>query len=183
MKKGALLLNLARGEVIDVEAVAEALRSGRLGGCAVDVYSREPEEAATDSFETPLQNCPNTILTPHIGGSTIEAQREIGVDVARKLATYINTGSTDGAVNFPQILPPAAAGRHRLLHVHPNKPGMLRAINNILSDYNNNISAQVLATSKNIGYLLVDLDSEVSKEIMSKIKGSIKETIKARLLY
>lgn len=180
MKPGSYLLNLARGSVVDVDALADALKSGHLAGCAVDVFPKEPSSSATDDFYSPLQGCPNTILTPHVGGSTVEAQRDIAVDVARKMTTFINTGCTQGAVNFPNIVPPLQY-KHRLLNVHYNRPGALRLINEILSDYN--VSSQVLGTTPNIGYMVIDVDSEVSKEVLEKICERKDVSIRTRILF
>ena len=158
MKKGACLLNASRGTVVDLEALAQAIREQRLGGAAVDVYPEEPEANGAEGFETPLRGLPNVILTPHIGGSTVEAQEAIGREVAASLAHFVNTGATTGAVNFPPV-ELRADTRHRGFNVHRNVPGVLRDINRIVSDRNANIHAQVLSTDAAIGYLIMDLDS------------------------
>jgi len=179
MQPGTYLLNLSRGDVVDVNDLAEALKSGHLRGAAVDVFPQEPESNGP-GFITPLQGCPNTILTPHIGGSTQEAQESIGVEVAAKLTTFLVEGATDGAVNFPNLTPHSYPGTHRLLHIHKNQPGVLRAINDILSIYN--VSGQLLATTKNIGYMIIDLDSAMSTEVFKKLR-TLEVSIKTRILY
>ncbi|KAL0490059.1 2-oxoglutarate reductase [Acrasis kona] len=180
MKKGSYLLNLSRGSVVDLNDLRDALTSGHIAGCAVDVYPKEPS-ANGDGFVVPLQNCPNTILTPHIGGSTLEAQEAIGKEVSTKLIKYLNEGSTSGAVNFPQItMTNEFKGGHRLLNVHQNRPGVLKIINNILSDYN--ISAQWLNTTNKIGYLIVQVDTVMSRDLLRNIKA-LDSSIQTRLLY
>jgi D-3-phosphoglycerate dehydrogenase len=181
MKKGAHLLNNARGTVVDIEALASALRSGQLGGAAVDVYPEEPE-ANGEGFKTALQGIPNVILTPHIGGSTEEAQSAIGGEVATSLVKYINTGATGGSVNFPQVDLPPAPGKHRILNVHRNVPGVLRDINKAVSDAHGNIHAQVLSTDSDIGYLVMDLDHDVSEEVKKAI-SALQSNIRTRILY
>jgi len=179
MKEGAILLNASRGTVVDVEALAEALRSGRLGGAAIDVYPTEPE-SNTDKWQCVLQNCPNTILTPHIGGSTMEAQAAIGDEVAHKLIRYVNTGRTGGAVNFPIIEMQPDPASHRILNIHKNVPGVLKEINSILCDFN--VNAQQLGTTPHIGYLVVDVDREASKQIKERI-AALQVSIRTRILY
>ncbi len=181
MKKGACLLNASRGTVVDIEALAAALSSGHVGGAAVDVYPSEPE-TNSDDFETPLRSLSNVILTPHIGGSTEEAQEAIGKEVSASLIKYINAGSTTGAVNFPQIELPVTKGAHRILNVHRNVPGVLRDINRIVSDFNANIRAQVLSTDADIGYLVMDLDQNLSQDVKKAI-GSLETSIKTRILF
>lgn len=168
MKPGSYLLNLSRGNVVDVDALAKALHSGHLAGSSVDVYPSEPA-AKTDAFKTPLQGCPNTILTPHIGGSTEEAQSAIGKEVSGKIINYVNKGSTNGSVNVPNVLPGSKLkdGYTRVMSFHKNVPGVMRDINNSLSV--GNVVAQALATNNEIGYLVVDIDSEVGKDIKEKL--------------
>jgi len=179
MKKGSYLLNLSRGNVVNVSDLADALKSGHIAGCAADVFPSEPEDDS-DDFVSPLLQCPNTILTPHIGGSTGEAQHAIGIDVSKKMITYINEGTSTQSVNFPQLSPAVYPECHRLLHVHKNVPGVLKSINDALCVYN--VSSQLLATSKDIGYLIIDIDSTVSKEVFTSLKA-LGSTIKVRMLY
>jgi D-3-phosphoglycerate dehydrogenase len=181
MRPGSYLINLARGTVVDVPAVAEALRSKQLAGAAFDVFPEEPQ-ASGDPFTSELQGLPNVILTPHIGGSTEEAQEAIGREVAGALVKFVNTGSTTGAVNFPQIDPPLLPGRHRILNVHRNVPGVLSAINSIVSEMKANIEGQVLATDPQIGYLVMDLDRTVSEEVRAQV-AALDTNIRTRILY
>ncbi|NTX11845.1 phosphoglycerate dehydrogenase [Myxococcus sp. CA056] len=180
MKKGACLINASRGTVVDISALAAALRSKHLGGAAVDVYPEEPE-GNSDGFVTELQNLPNVILTPHIGGSTEEAQASIGREVAVSLSKFFRTGATTGSVNFPMVEAPLIPGTHRILNVHRNIPGVLRDINRIVSDLNANIHAQVLSTDANIGYLVMDLDQDVSRPVCDAIAG-LTTDIKTRIV-
>jgi D-3-phosphoglycerate dehydrogenase / 2-oxoglutarate reductase len=182
MKKGAYLLNASRGTVVVIPALAEALRSGQLAGAAIDVYPEEPESNSSDGFKTPLQDLPNVILTPHIGGSTSEAQAAIGREVASALVKFVNAGSTTGAVNFPVIEAPEQRGAHRILNVHRNVPGVLRDINRIVSDLNANIQSQVLATDPSIGYLIMDIDKDVSNDVRKAI-AALDTNIRTRILY
>jgi D-3-phosphoglycerate dehydrogenase len=181
MKPGACLLNASRGTVVQIEALAEAIRSGHVGGAAVDVYPKEPE-SNSDGFESALRNLPNMILTPHIGGSTEEAQEAIGKEVSAALLKYVNQGSTTGAVNFPQIELPMARGTHRILNIHRNVPGVLRDINKIVSDHNANIRAQMLSTDADIGYLIMDLDQDVSQDVKQAV-AELPTSIKTRILF
>lgn len=181
MKKGAYLLNASRGTVVVIPALAEALRSGHLAGAAIDVYPEEPE-ANTDSFVTELQGLPNVILTPHIGGATEEAQANIGTEVPSALIRFVSSGSTSGAVNFPEIDVTPNQEIHRILNVHRNVPGVLREINRIVSDLGANIVAQTLATDSEIGYLILDTDKALSAEVCQAIE-SVKASIKTRMLY
>jgi len=181
MKKGACLLNASRGTVVDIDALAAALRSGHLGGAAVDVYPEEPE-TNSDGFASPLRGLTNVILTPHIGGSTEEAQEAIGKEVSAALIKFINTGTTAGSVNFPQVELPITKGTHRILNVHRNVPGVLRDINRIVSDLNANIRAQLLATDPDIGYLIMDLDQDVSQDVRKAVAG-LETSIKTRILF
>jgi D-3-phosphoglycerate dehydrogenase len=181
MKRGSYLLNLARGTVVVIEALADALRSGHLAGAAIDVYPEEPESNGP-GFKTPLQGLPNVILTPHVAGSTSEAQAAIGREVATALTKLVNSGATTGAVNFPQVELAPAKDTHRILNVHRNVPGVLRDINRIVSERNANIQSQVLATDPKIGYVVMDLDRDVSQEVYSDI-AALEASIKTRILY
>lgn len=187
MKKGACLLNASRGTVVVIEALAEAIRSGHLGGAAIDVFPEEPE-ANDQRFVSALQGLPNVFLTPHIGGSTSEAQVAIGHEVSGTLAAFLRAGSTTGAVNFPQVELPRRPGFHRLAHVHRNVPGVLRDVNRIVSDAQANVVGQVLATDTQIGYLVLDFDDfdpdrdRISALVLSKL-GELETTISARALY
>jgi D-3-phosphoglycerate dehydrogenase / 2-oxoglutarate reductase len=181
MRPGACLLNASRGTVVVIDALADAIRRGHVGGAAVDVYPDEPE-TNSDGFASPLRGLPNVILTPHIGGSTEEAQEAIGREVSAALIKLINQGATTGAVNFPQIEVPITKGVHRILNVHRNVPGVLRDINKIVSDFNANIRAQVLSTDPDIGYLIMDLDQDVSNSVMKEI-GRLETSIKTRILF
>ena len=180
-KKGSILLNYARGEVVDQQALAAAVTDKQIGGAAVDVYPQEPEKNG-EQFITPLQNLPNVILTPHIGGSTEEAQQNIGEDVSNKLYQYLEMGITIGSHTVPPISLPPLEGTHRVLHIHQNVPGVLSAINTELSKHHINILAQYLKTNEEIGYVVLDVDKKLSSQAFQLLK-EIKETIKVRLLY
>jgi D-3-phosphoglycerate dehydrogenase len=180
-KKGAILLNYARGEVVDLEALAKCLQEGMLSGAAVDVYPWEPEKNG-DRFTTPLQGLPNVILTPHIGGSTEEAQENIGEDVSNKLFQYLETGMTIGSHTVPPLSLPHQEGTHRILHIHNNVPGVLSEINSTLSKHNINILGQYLKTNDLIGYVVLDIDKQLSNQALQLLK-SVRQTIKTRLLY
>jgi D-3-phosphoglycerate dehydrogenase len=180
-KKGAILINYARGEVVDLNALATALKNGDLNGAAIDVFPWEPEKNG-DKFETPLQGLPNVILTPHIGGSTEEAQQNIGEDVSAKLFNYLEKGITFGSHTVPAISLPPVDGAHRILHIHNNVPGVLSAINTQLSNHNINIVGQYLKTNEDIGYVVLDVDKKLSKQAVELLKD-VKGTIKLRLLY
>jgi len=181
MKPGACLLNASRGSVVALDALADAIRRGHIGGAAIDVYPEEPE-GNSDGFASPLRNLPNAILTPHIGGSTEEAQEAIGREVSTSLIKYVNSGATTGAVNFPQIELPLDRDAHRILNVHRNVPGVLRDINRIVSDHEANIRAQVLSTDADIGYLIMDLDQDVSQDVKRGI-AALPTSIKTRILF
>jgi D-3-phosphoglycerate dehydrogenase len=181
MKKGAIFLNLSRGHVVDLEALKENLVLGNLAGCAVDVYPYEPI-SNHEEFVSALRGLPNTILTPHIGGSTAEAQENIGSFVPGKLMDYINTGSTSTSVNFPNLTLPTLENAHRLIHVHNNVPGILAKINLILADHGINIVGQYLKTTEMIGYVITDINKDYDKEVIKKLRG-IENTIKFRVLY
>jgi D-3-phosphoglycerate dehydrogenase len=183
MKQGAILLNASRGTVVVIEALAEAIKSGQIGGAAVDVFPVEPKGNA-DVFVSPLQGLPNVILTPHVGGSTLEAQENIGLEVAAKLVRYSDNGSTLSAVNFPEVSLPEHPTSRRLLHIHRNMPGMLMQINNLFSAEAVNIDAQFLQTAGEVGYVVIDVSAnedqaEALKDKLSAIPG----TLKTRLLY
>jgi D-3-phosphoglycerate dehydrogenase len=181
MKPGAYLLNASRGTVVVISALAAALRSGHLGGAAIDVYPEEPE-SNSDGFVTQLQGLPNVILTPHVGGSTEEAQEAIGREVSETLSRFITTGATRGAVNFPQVELPPYKETHRILNVHRNVPGVLRDVNKIVSDLEANIDSQVLSTDPEIGYLIMDLHQDVSAEV-SRAIAALPTSIRTRVLY
>ncbi|MGV3624210.1 MAG: phosphoglycerate dehydrogenase [Archangium sp.] len=179
MKKGASLINASRGTVVDIEALAEAIKRGHLHGAAVDVYPDEPESSDTKGFKTPLQNLHNVILTPHIGGSTLEAQENIGREVAGSLIRYADTGATTGSVNFPGVELGRSPKTWRLTHVHQNVPGVLRDVNRVIGDAGANIHAQLLSTNADIGYLMIDLDSEATEQVVAGLK-KLPTTIHAR---
>lgn len=181
MKDGAIFLNLARGQVVQVEALRDAILSGKVGGCAVDVFPREPQ-SNDEPFESELVGLPNTILTPHIGGSTAEAQENIGQFVPSKIIQYINTGSTTGSVNFPNVQLQGVQNAHRLLHIHHNVPNVLAQIDNILGRHNINILSQYLKTNEQIGYVITDVDQEYGEELLEELK-KIEPTIWFRVLY
>ncbi len=181
MKPGGYLINLSRGTVVDLDALAVALKEKKLAGAALDVYPQEPE-SNSDGFENVMRGLANVVLTPHIGGSTAEAQESIGREVANALTKFTNTGATIGAVNFPQIELAPLAGTHRVLNVHKNVPGVLRDINKLVSDRNANVLGQILATDPNIGYLVMDLDKEVANDVRKAI-AELGTAIKTRILY
>ena len=180
MRDGAYLINLSRGFVVDIDALAAALHKGKLNGAAVDVYPQEPR--SNGSFETPLQGLPNVILTPHVGGSTEEAQRDIADFVPNKIMDYINSGNTVDAVNFPNIRLPKQNNAHRFLHIHQNVPGIMAKINEVLANYQMNITGQYLSTDNQVGYVITDLDKEYNKEVVKALKN-VDNTIKFRVLY
>ncbi|WP_288096504.1 phosphoglycerate dehydrogenase [Hydrotalea sp.] len=180
-KPGTILINYARGEVVDLKALAEAIKAGAVGGAAIDVFPWEPEKSG-DHFETPLQGLPNVILTPHIGGSTEEAQENIGEDVSVKLFNYLERGITNGSHTVPAISLPPIDGAHRILHIHRNKPGVLSAINSALASHHINIVGQYLKTNDAIGYVVLDVDKKLSNKAAALLK-EVKDTIKVRMLY
>jgi len=180
-KKGAILLNYARGEVVDLEALSKALEEGHLSGAGVDVYPLEPEKNG-DKFYTPLQHLSNVLLTPHIGGSTEEAQENIGDDVSNKLFQYLEMGISTGSHTIPELSLPQHPDTHRILHIHYNVPGVLSEINTRLSSNHINILAQYLKTNDYIGYVVLDVDKNLSAQAISLLK-EVKNTIKTRLLY
>lgn len=182
MKPGAIFINAARGTVVDIPALCHSLEADHLAGAAIDVFPVEPKTNA-DPFESPLQKFDNVILTPHVGGSTQEAQENIGVEVAGKLAKYSDNGSTLSSVNFPEVsLPEHGRECSRLLHIHKNRPGILTQINTIFAEEGINIAAQYLQTEAEIGYVVIDVETERSEEALTKLK-SIEGTIRARILH
>jgi D-3-phosphoglycerate dehydrogenase len=181
MKKGALLVNLSRGHVVDIPALREAILSGHLGGCAVDVFPEEPKNNK-EPFVSELIGLPNTILTPHIGGSTLEAQENIARFVPGKIMEYVNTGNTYNSVNFPNIQLPFLKDAHRLIHIHQNEPGVLAKINQVLANYHINIVGQYLKTNEKIGYVITDIDKAYEPEAIEALK-TIPGTIRFRTLY
>jgi D-3-phosphoglycerate dehydrogenase len=182
MKPGAKLINASRGTVVVIDALAEALKSGHVGAAALDVFPKEPKSG--EPFESPLQSFENVLLTPHIGGSTEEAQRNIGKEVADKLIRFSNNGSTLAAVNFPEVSLPAYSGKHRILHIHRNQPGVLSGINAIFSEEKINIAAEYLQTNAQIGYVVIDIDpaSGSAAQLRKRLDG-VPGTIRTRLLY
>ncbi len=181
MKKGSVLINASRGTVVDIDALNDALTKQHIAGAAIDVFPEEPH-ANDEPFVSPLQGLRNVILTPHIGGSTMEAQYNIGQEVADKLIKYSDNGSTLSAVNFPEVSLPAHPGKCRLMHIHKNTPGILSQINDIFSECKINIAAQYLQTNNDIGYVVIDSDTESSKLALEKLQ-MIPGTIRTRLLY
>ncbi|WP_119081026.1 phosphoglycerate dehydrogenase [Chitinophaga alhagiae] len=180
-KEGAIFLNYARGEVVVLEDLKEALEKGQLSGAAVDVFPVEPEKNGA-AFTTPLQGLPNVILTPHIGGSTEEAQHNIGLDVSSKMLNYLEKGASFGSHTVPALSVPAIENTHRILHIHKNVPGVLSEINQALSGKNINILGQYLKTNDQIGYVVLDVDSKLSQEAFALLK-EVNHTIKTRMLY
>ncbi|WP_162045585.1 phosphoglycerate dehydrogenase [Vibrio taketomensis] len=181
MKPGSIFINAARGTVVDIEALCHALEAGHISGAAVDVFPIEPA-TNKEAFESPLQKYDNVILTPHVGGSTQEAQENIGVEVAGKLAKYSDNGSTLSSVNFPEVALPEHRDCSRLLHIHQNRPGILTQINTIFAEDGINIAAQYLQTAADIGYVVIEVETERSKEALARLKG-IEGTIRARILH
>ncbi|RUO20459.1 phosphoglycerate dehydrogenase [Aliidiomarina iranensis] len=181
MKPGASLINASRGHVVDIEALASALKSGHLAGAAIDVFPVEPK-SNSDEFVSPLRGLSNVILTPHIGGSTQEAQENIGTEVAHKLIKYSDNGSTLSAVNFPEVSLPAHEKSSRLLHIHRNQPGVLTRINQIFAELGVNISGQYLRTDSELGYVVMDVDSEQADTVLEQLKD-VAGTIRCRVLH
>ncbi|WP_193162614.1 phosphoglycerate dehydrogenase [Microbulbifer hainanensis] len=181
MKPGAILLNASRGSVVDIEPLAEALKSGHLAGTAIDVFPVEPR-GNDEEFVSPLRGIDTALLTPHIGGSTVEAQENIGTEVSDKLALYSDNGTTTSSVNFPEVALPGHAGVHRLLHIHKNVPGVLGAINQVFSENGINISAQYLQTNETLGYVVIDVDAAYSDLALEKLKN-IPGTLRCRVLF
>jgi D-3-phosphoglycerate dehydrogenase len=181
IKKGAVLINYSRGDVVDLLAVKQSLENNHLHGFAADVFPLEPQNNS-ERFETPLQGIPNVILTPHIGGSTQEAQENIGLDVAGKLISFLETGSSTGSLSVPALSLPVQQDTHRLLHIHKNVPGVLSEINGLLSKMNVNILGQYLKTNSQIGYVVLDVDKNTSDKVLDEMK-KVKNTIRVRNLY
>ncbi len=181
MKKGVVFLNLSRGHVVDVKALSENILNGKVAGCALDVYPHEPI-SNEEGFVSELRGLPNTILTPHIGGSTLEAQENIGNFVPGKMMDYINTGSTSNSVNFPNLTLPILENAHRLIHIHNNVPGILAKINQILAANGINIAGQYLKTNEHIGYVITDINKVYDKEVIKELRAIV-NTIKFRVLY
>ena len=180
-KSGSILVNYARGEVVDLDALAEAIKEKHIAGAAIDVFPIEPEKNG-DAFNTPLQGLSNVLLTPHIGGSTEEAQENIGEDVSIKLYQYLERGVSNGSHTIPSLSLPPVDGAHRILHIHKNVPGVLGAINTLLSKNKINIVGQYLKTNDEIGYVVLDVDSKLSKQAMTLLK-EVKATVRVRMLY
>lgn len=181
MQVGAILINASRGTVVDIDALAQALESGKLGGAGIDVFPVEPR-SNDDEFLSPLRKYDNTFLTPHIGGSTVEAQENIGMEVAEKLARYSDNGTTTSSVNFPEVALPEHEGSHRLLHIHHNVPGVMSAINTVFAQTGVNVSAQYLQTNDALGYVVIDVDAEYSDVALAKL-AAIEGTIRSRVLF
>jgi D-3-phosphoglycerate dehydrogenase len=180
-KKGSILINYARGEVVDINALKHTLETKHLGGAAIDVFPVEPENNG-DVFKTPLQGLSNVLLTPHVGGSTQEAQNNIGLDVSAKLFNYLEKGISTGSHTVPALALPPQEGAHRILHIHANVPGVMSQINSTLSKNNINILGQYLKTNDEIGYVVLDIDKNISKNALELLRN-VKHTIKARMLY
>jgi D-3-phosphoglycerate dehydrogenase len=181
IKAGSIFLNYSRGDVVDLEALKTAIESGKVAGAAVDVFPDEPEKNG-DQFTSVLQNLPNVILTPHIGGSTEEAQASIGLDVTSKLIKYLELGTSEGSHTVPPVSLPPQAGTHRILHIHKNVPGVLGEINSRLSEHGINILGQYLKTNDEIGYVILDVESNISQEALELLKD-VDGTVKARMVY
>jgi D-3-phosphoglycerate dehydrogenase len=181
MKKGIIFINLSRGHVVDIHALKENILTGKVAGCAIDVFPHEPA-SNMEEFISELRGLPNTILTPHIGGSTLEAQESIGMFVPTRIMDYINTGSTSNSVNFPNLTLPILENAHRLIHIHNNVPGILAKINQVLADHGINIVGQYLKTNEAIGYVITDINKDYDKDVIAKLRA-IDNTIKFRMLY
>ncbi|MDO8717586.1 MAG: phosphoglycerate dehydrogenase [Polaromonas sp.] len=181
MKPGSVLINASRGTVVRIEPLADALRQKKLLGAAIDVFPVEPR-SNKDVFESPLRGLDNVILTPHVGGSTMEAQENIGIEVAEKLVKYSDNGTSTSSVNFPEVALPAHPGKHRLLHIHRNVPGVLSDVNKVFSDNHINIASQYLQTNEAIGYVVIDVDAEYSDMALAKL-ADVPGTIRSRVLF
>ena len=181
MRSGAMLINASRGNVVDLDALAEALNGNHIGGAAIDVFPVEPR-SNNDEFHSPLRGIDQCILTPHIGGSTQEAQENIGVEVTEKLTRYSDNGTTTSAVNFPEVALPEHEGKHRLLHVHQNIPGIMSAINQVFSDSSVNVSGQYLQTMGDTGYVVIDIESDYSSTLINQL-SAIEGTLRTRVLF
>lgn len=185
LKPGAFLINASRGKVVDIDALTDRLKQGKLRGAAIDVFPAEPV-SGKEAFHSPLIGLENVILTPHIGGSTKEAQENIGIEVANKLILFSDRGTTEGAVNFPEVNLKPTGEAHRILHIHENRPGLLRAINHQVAERNINVSGQYLETRKQIGYVVLDVDPNVSIAQLKLLRQELSEidgTIRTRVLY
>jgi len=181
IKHGAIFINASRGSVVEIESLAEAIKAGKLNGAAVDVFPVEPK-GNDEEFQSPLRGLENVILTPHIGGSTLEAQENIGIEVSEKLITYSDNGTTVTSVNFPEVALPAHPDKHRLLHIHNNVPGVLSQINRVLSENDINISGQYLQTNDKVGYVVIDVDKAYGPSALEALK-QVDHTLKLRALY
>lgn len=181
MKPGSILMNASRGSVVDIEALAETLKSGKLLGAAIDVFPVEPK-SNDEEFLSPLREFDNVILTPHVGGSTIEAQENIGREVAEKLAMYSDNGTSVSSVNFPEVALPAHPDQHRILHIHENVPGVMSEINQVFSENGINVCGQYLQTRQDIGYVVIDVDKAYGELALEKLL-KVKSTIRARVLF
>jgi len=181
MKPGSVLINASRGTVVEIEPLAQALRDKRLLGAAIDVFPIEPR-SNKESFESPLRGLDNVILTPHVGGSTMEAQSNIGIEVAEKLVKYSDNGTSTSSVNFPEVALPAHPGKHRVLHIHRNVPGVLSEINRVFSDNQINIASQYLQTNEAVGYVVIDIDATHSNTVLAKL-AHVPGTIRSRILF
>ena len=181
MKPGSVLINASRGTVVEIEPLAEALRQKKLLGAAIDVFPQEPR-SNQDTFESPLRGLDNVILTPHIGGSTLEAQENIGIEVAEKLVKYSDNGTSTSSVNFPEVALPAHPGKHRLLHIHRNVPGVLSGVNQVFSENHINIAAQYLQTRDTVGYVVIDIDAAHSDVALAKL-AEVPGTLRCRVLF
>lgn len=181
MKKGTYLINASRGTTVDIDALKASLDAGHIAGAALDVFPKEPKGAAVP-FESPLRGDPRVILTPHIGGSTEEAQNKIGLEVSRKLVQYSDWGSTEGAVNFPSLSLPKHQGTHRILNIHRNVPGMMQKINAVVAEDNINVQSQYLLTNEEIGYVVLDIEMEASDQLKDKLQ-KLEGSIRTRILY
>jgi len=181
MKPGSVLINASRGTVVEIEPLAEALRAGKLLGAAIDVFPVEPR-SNKEMFESPLRGLDNVILTPHVGGSTMEAQANIGIEVAEKLVKYSDNGTSTSSVNFPEVALPAHPGKHRLLHIHRNVPGVLAEINRVFAASQINIASQFLQTNEAIGYVVIDIDAAYSDLALAKL-AEVPGTIRSRVLF
>ena len=181
MNPQSVLINASRGSVVDIDALADALENSRIAGAAVDVFPVEPK-SNDEEFISPLRKFDNCIITPHVGGSTMEAQENIGIEVAEKLIKYSDNGSSFASVNFPEVTLPAHPGKHRLLHIHENRPGVLSEINGIFSETGLNISAQFLQTNEKVGYVVVDIDVQYSERALARL-NEVEGTIRCRVLF
>ena len=181
MKPGSVLINASRGTVVEIEPLAEALQNKKLLGAAIDVFPQEPR-SNQDVFESPLRGLDNVILTPHIGGSTLEAQENIGIEVAEKLVKYSDNGTSTSSVNFPEVALPAHPGKHRLLHIHRNVPGVLSGVNQVFSENHINIAAQYLQTRDSVGYVVIDIDAAHSDVALAKL-AEVPGTLRCRVLF